>query len=79
MGCVRIKREGDRYEVSVTNPDLEKENYNSKGGWKDPDEEYQFETWDQVKTFLDKVVEKALPVDEYSSAFAKAAKESMSA
>jgi hypothetical protein len=79
MSYIRIEREGDRYEVCVTNPEVEKANRTEKGGWTDPNEEYQFDTWDQVKTFLDKVVDKALPVDEYSSAFSKAAKESQNA
>ena len=78
MSCIRIEREGERYEVCVTNPEIEKANRADKN-WTDPNEEYQFDTWDQVKTFLDKVVDKALPVDEYSSAFSKAAKESLSA
>lgn len=77
MSNIQIEREGDGYEVTVTDPEIEKANNKSKSRWKDPCVEYHFDTWNQVKTFLDKVVDKALPADEYSRAFATAAKESM--
>ena len=76
MACIRIEREGDGYEVTVTDPAISKANDTDKGGWKDPNVEYHFDTWAMVTKFLDKVVDKALPADEYSQAFAAAAKES---
>jgi len=76
VSCVRIERNGNGYEVSVTDPDIAKKNQGD-GPWTDPCVEYNFDTWDQVKTFLDKVVDKALPADEYSRAFDKAAKETL--
>ena len=77
MACIRIEREGEGFEVSVTNPERAKKNTTSAGEWTDPEEDYQFDTWDQVKEFLDRVVDKALPPDEYNQAFAKFAKEAM--
>lgn len=80
MSCIRIERQGNGFQVHVTDPEIEKANRTSKGEtpWKDPTSEYNFETWKQVKAFLDKVVDKALPADEYSRAFDKAAKETLS-
>lgn len=75
MSCIRIEREGDGFEVTVTDPDIEKANSSDKGGWRDPNVEYHFDTWKMVTEFIDKVVDKALPADEYSRAFAAAAKE----
>ncbi len=75
MTCIRIEREGTGYEVTVTNPDAAKSNKATDGPWTDPNEEYQFDTWAEVTAFLDKVVDKALPPDEYTRAFVQAAKE----
>lgn len=75
MDCkICIERDGDGYEVCVTNPDTIKSNQGD-GPWQDPMEEYDFDTWDEVKAFLDKIVDKALPASEFNQAFAKAAKE----
>ena len=79
MSSIRVERNGDGFKVCLTDPEIEKGNRADKGGWKDPYVDYSFDSWDQTKTFLDKVVDKALPADEFSTAFAKAAKESMSA
>lgn len=79
MSSIRIERQGTGYQVCVTDPEIEKANHAEKGPWKDATSEYVFETFDQVKTFLDKVVEKALPPDEFSRAFDAAAKETISA
>lgn len=79
MDCrISIKREGDGFEVCVTDPEIVKTNNSGKGSWQKPETEYAFDTWDQTKTFLDKVVDKALPVTEYNRAFAQAAKEAAS-
>lgn len=80
MSSVRLERQGAGYQVHVTDPEIENANRaDSKLPWKDPVSEYNFETWDQVKTFLDKIIDKALPADEFSRAFDKAAKETLSA
>ncbi len=79
MDCrISIKREGDGFEVRVTDPEIVKTNNTAKGSWQKPETEYMFETWPQVSAFLDKVVDKALPVTEYNRAFAQAAKEALS-
>lgn len=76
MGCrIEIKREDEGFEVCVTDPEIVKANSSGKGPWQKPEVEYGFDTWDQVKTFLDKIVDKALPVTEFNRAFAQAAKE----
>lgn len=75
MSSVRIERQGKGYQVHVTDPEIEKANQSDKGPWRDSVSEYNFDTWDQVKDFLDKVIEKALPADEFSRAFEDAAKE----
>lgn len=81
MACIRIERDEKGFEVYVTNPKIAKANESGEvGKWKDPNEEYEFDTWEEVKAFLDKVVESALPVEEqFDRAFEKAAKEAMNA
>lgn len=78
MSSIRIERQGVGYQVHVTDPEIEKANRADKGPWVDATSEYVFETFAQVKTFLDKVVDKALPPDEFSRAFDAAAKETTS-
>lgn len=75
MGCIRIERVAQGFEVCVDDPKIVEANRTEKGGWKDPTGEYMFKTWEQVTEFLTKIVDDALPVDEYSSAFSKAAEE----
>lgn len=76
MASIRIERQNSGgFEVSLTDPEIDARNRNSKEDWQDPCVEYSFKTWDEVSTFLDKVVDKALPADEYGSTFDKAAKE----
>lgn len=79
MDCrICIKRDEEGFEVELTDPEIAKRNEDGKSPWKDPMVEYEFDTWDQVKAFLDKVVEKALPPEEeYNKAFSQAAKEVM--
>lgn len=82
--CIRIERERGGFSVRVTDPEIVAANRaNSKSDgpsdWTDPDVEFPFETKEQVLAFLDKAMDKALPADEYSSAFDKIAKEAMKA
>lgn len=72
---IKITREGDKFEVCVTDPEIVKANTSPKARWQDPENEYTFDSWEQVSTFLDKIADKALPVTEYNRAFAQAAKE----
>lgn len=79
MDCrICIEREGEGFEVCVTDPEIVKANSTGKSPWQKPETEYEFDSWDQVKTFLDKIVDKALPVTEFNRAFAQAAKEAAS-
>lgn len=75
-GRITIEREGDGFEVTVTDPDIRAAN-RKDGPWTDPDVEYSFDTWEQVCEFLDKIYTKALPASDFNSAFDKAAKEVM--
>jgi hypothetical protein len=79
--CIRIERERDGYEVTVTDPEIQKANdardkkSDCCAPWTDPNVEYTFESKEQVLKFLEKAMDIALPADEYSSAFDKLAKE----
>lgn len=79
---IRIERERGGYEVSCTDPAIQKQNESRKGGdgpceWKDPQVEFQFETKEQVLKFLEGAMDIALPADTYTSTFDKLAKEAM--
>lgn len=79
---IRIERERNGFSVKATDPAIEAENAkrrNSDGPseWKDPQVEFQFDTKEQVLTFITKAIDIALPADEYTSAFDKLAKEAM--
>jgi hypothetical protein len=80
---IRIERDRNKYNVSATDPAIQKANEarDAKSGncapWQDPSVEYSFDTKEQVMTFLDKAIDIALPVDEYTSAFDKLAKEAL--
>jgi hypothetical protein len=78
---IRIERTQNGYLVSMTDPELVKQNdKRDKGGdccapWQDPQVKYSFEDKQGVIDFITANIDKALPVDEYSSTFDKAAKE----
>ncbi len=79
---IRIERERDCYEVSCTDPAIQKQNEARKGGdgpseWKDPNVEFKFDTKEQVLKFLEGAMDIALPQDTYTSTFDKLAKEAM--
>ena len=79
MDCrISITREGDRFEVCVSDPEIVKANADPQAHWQDPENEYTFDTWKQVSAFLDEIADKALPVTEYNRAFAQAAEEALS-
>lgn len=72
----KIERLANGYEVEVTDPKIAEANKKSKmGGWKDPKVSYAFKTTKEVLTFLEKNLDKALPLDEYESSFDVAAKD----
>lgn len=74
---VRIERLNNGFEVEMTDPAIVEYNNkrdNSKAGiykpWKDPKVSYAFKTVKEVVAFLEKNLEKAMPIDdEYGSAF----------
>jgi len=81
-GCtsMRIERNKNGYEVTVTDPAIVAANEKSRSSdgpsdWKNPDVEYQFQTKDQVLAFVTAAFDKALPEEEYSSTFDKLAKD----
>lgn len=75
--CISIERDRNGYEVTVADPKIVKQNQDKKSSdpWQSPSVEYQFDTKEQVLEFVTKVFDDALPADEYSAAFDKAAKE----
>lgn len=79
---IRIKRHQNGYTVYITDPAKVKANQErdrkSDGAcapWQDPEVSYAFSTSKEVTDFITENIDKALPVDEYSSTFDKAAKE----
>lgn len=82
---IRIERERQGFCVRATDPKIEAANNardNVKGDaprapWRDPSVEFKFDTKEQVLAFVEKAIDIALPADEYSTAFDKAAKEAM--
>ena len=78
MSCrVVIERIANGYEVEVTDPKLAKQNEGKSmlGAYKSPMREYAFKSIEEVLTFLEKNLDKALPADEYDSSFDEAAAE----
>ncbi len=72
---VRIERMANGFEVEITDPAIVKANQSSKDKWRDPNISYAFKTVREVVAFLSRNLEKALPVDDYTSSFDKAADE----
>ncbi len=69
---VVIERVANGYEVEVSDPAIKPD----KGDlYVDRKKEYVFKTVDEVLKFLTKNLDKALPADEYDSAFEDAAEE----
>lgn len=73
MGDCRvvIERVANGYEVEVSEPSTKKDD----GMYADRRKEYVFKTVDEVLGFLTKNLDKALPADEYDSAFDDAVEE----
>lgn len=79
---IRIERTQNGFLVSMTDPEIQKANDKRDKGsdsccapWQDPQVKYSFEDKQGVIDFITANLDKALPVDEYSSTFDKAAKE----
>lgn len=79
---IGIERTQNGFLVRITDPDIVKKNKerDTKDGccapWQDPQVKYSFEDKQGVIDFITKNIDKALPVDEYSSTFDKAVKDS---
>jgi hypothetical protein len=80
---INIERTQNGYLVRMTDPAIVEQNEKrdkSDGGccapWQDPQVKYSFEDKAGVIDFITKNIDKALPVDEYSSTFDKLAKDS---
>ncbi len=89
---IRIQRHQNGFTVRITDPAIVKANRerdkqrSSKSSgeccpsteWRDPQVSYAFTTRDEVSTFIKENIDKALPVDEFSSSFDAAVKETTS-
>jgi len=75
---VRIERARNGFTVEMRDPEIEKKNQTDTGvpsKYVDPYVSFVFETVDDVLTFLKENLEKAMPLDEFSSSFDDAMKE----
>lgn len=71
-GCVRIERAENGYMVAMRDPKIVAKNAKrdiEKQEWMDPNREYVFETIEAVLKFLQANLDKALPKQDYDSAF----------
>lgn len=80
---ISIERTQNGFLVRITDPAIAKKNQErdkSSDGccapWQDPQVKYSFEDEKGVIKFITENIDKALPVDEYSSTFDKAVKDS---
>ena len=79
--CIRVERNRNGYEVTVTDPKVIEENEKGREGsaisWKSPHLEYQFKSKDEAVKFITDVFDDVLPEpdDQYAAAFDKAAEE----
>lgn len=78
---ISIERTQNGFLVRITDPKIVKQNQTRDKSsdccapWQDPQVKYSFEDEKGVIKFITDNIDKALPVDEYSSTFDKAAKE----
>lgn len=79
--CCRIERAANGFTVTLRDPEIVKQNRASDGPskrpmpYRDPNVSYVFDSVEKVLTFLEKSLAKALPLDEYTTTFTKALKE----
>jgi hypothetical protein len=73
-GCVTIDRIANGYTVSMRDPKLVKKNQ-KPGPWVDPCKKYSFDTLEKTLDFLKKNLDKALPEEDYDTAFETASAE----
>lgn len=79
--CIRLERERSGFKVTVTDPEIEKANRardnkdSPSTAWRDPNVEFIFDDAPKAIAFITKAIDIALPVDTYTTAFDKLAKE----
>jgi hypothetical protein len=77
--CIKIERDRNGYEVTVTDPKIIEENEKGREGsavsWKSPHLDYHFKTKDEVMRFIEDVYNDVLPEEKFATAFDKAAEE----
>jgi hypothetical protein len=71
MSSLRIERATNGYVIRVRDPKIEKANTTRKDNspWRDPEREFVFDTLDKTIAWIKANIDKALPDDDYSSAF----------
>jgi hypothetical protein len=74
---ISIERTGNGFIVSVRDPEIEAQNYKGNAPWRDPQLKFSFDTVDSVTGFIKKVLNEMSSTDPYTTAFAKALKESV--
>jgi len=71
--CARIERLTNGYLIRVDDPKIKKANQSRSPDdnkpWKDPEREFVFKNIDEVLAWLKANLDKALPEDDYVSAF----------
>lgn len=72
--CVTIDRIANGYTVSVRDPKIVKKNM-KPGSYQDPCKKYSFDSLPKVLDFLKKNLDRALPEEDYDSAFETASTE----
>lgn len=72
MDGICICKESNGFTVEMQDPDIQKQNQKGKGPWRNPKRTYVFKSSEEVLAFLKANLDKALPDDEYESAFDEA-------
>jgi hypothetical protein len=74
---ISIERTGNGFIVCVRDPEIEAQNRKERAPWRDPQLKFSFETIDSVVEFVKKALSDMSSEDPYTTAFAKAMKESV--
>ena len=79
--CIRIERVENGYTVQATDPKIAADNQKSGPDhkWRDPEREYVFKTCKEACDFIERIADKAMPLDpappdSFASAFDAAIK-----
>ena len=76
MDCLRIERLTNGYLIRVDDPKIVAANRKSKGGeYRDPERKFVFDDVKGVMAWLEANIDKALPKDDFDTAFDNAALE----